>query len=247
MDRALVPLEHEGSPEPSVRHTRAVPSCEVRDERPSGLKAAEVTGRLVLRSTAAVSCRRRRHIRTIPVHDGGEDELAIRAEGGGGDRALVPRELATGEASRAIGPPHPRHSVLRGRDEELAILAEGGGLDRRLVLQKERLSHPTGPLPHTRAVLSQEVVTMRWPSGLNATEVSASECPFSSAGGREPSARHTRATPSCEAVTMLCPSGLYTAAATASSCSIEHERLPISVGVPHARGPILRGRDDALP
>ena len=93
---------------------------------------------------------------------------AIRAEGGG----RAPAPCAPGELARARPrhrPATPAPPVLRGRDDALAIRAEGGGLDRPPVLRGRRASHPIGR--HTRAVLSQEAVTMRWPSGLKAAEV----------------------------------------------------------------------------
>ena len=69
---------------------------------------------------------------------------------------------------------------------------------------------------HTRAVLSDEAVTMLRPSGLKLAEVTGTSWPCSTTGAPWPSACHTRAVLSHEAVTMLRPSGLKLAEVTAS-------------------------------
>ena len=61
---------------------------------------------------------------------------------------------------------------------------------------------------HTFAVLSPLPVTMRLPSGLNATLVTGSVCPLSRAGAVPVRASHTFAVLSQLPVTMRVPSGL---------------------------------------
>ena len=66
----------------------------------------------------------------------------------------------------------------------------------------------------TRAVLSNEAVMTRLPSGLNAAELTHSVCPSREARVLPESASQTRAVLSCEAVTTRLPSGLNAAELT---------------------------------
>ena len=63
-------------------------------------------------------------------------------------------------------------------------------------------------LSHTRAVLSRDEVTMRFPSALNRAEVTSASCLTGSVNGKPVRASHTRAVLSAEAVTTRRPSGL---------------------------------------
>ena len=67
---------------------------------------------------------------------------------------------------------------------------------------------------HTRAVLSPEAVARCFPSGLNATALTPSECPSSVATHAPLAASHTRAVLSLEAVARCFPSGLNATALT---------------------------------
>src|SRR5258705_60461 len=76
------------------------------------------------------------------------------------------------------------------------------------------------PVPsalQTRAVASEDAVTMRLPSGLHAADVTLSEWPLKTMGAPVPSAFQTRAVPSADAVTMYLLSGLHDAELTRSS------------------------------
>src|SRR5438067_1999045 len=57
------------------------------------------------------------------------------------------------------------------------------------------------PTSQTRAILSSDAMTRRFPSGLNAAELSSSFGPRSAASSRPVSASHRRAVPSLDAVT----------------------------------------------
>src|ERR1051326_7920358 len=72
---------------------------------------------------------------------------------------------------------------------------------------------------HTLAVLSSEVETIRWPSGLNCALVTVDSCPCRVTRRLPLWLSHTCALRSSEAVTMLWPSGLNCALSTALRCS----------------------------
>ena len=156
-----------------------------------------------------------------PVLRGRDDVLAIRAEGGGGDRALVPQELLLhGEGLRAIGLPDLRGPVPGGRDEALdsRVRAERGEVDAlagSIAQLLERLLGVIGS-PHPRAAAPghrDDVLPIRAePGGADRTLVPED------ADGAPSSALHTRAVPSCEAVTMNRPSRLNSAEVTGPSC-----------------------------
>jgi len=66
----------------------------------------------------------------------------------------------------------------------------------------------------TRAILSNEAVTMRLPLGENSAEITRSPCPDSTASWAPVTASQMRTVLSSDAVTMRLPSGEYAAEVT---------------------------------
>ena len=98
-----------------------------------------------------------------------------------------------------------------------------------------------------RAVLSDDAVTMRDPSGLNAAEFTGPSSPLRTRISLPVAASQMRAVLSHDAVTMRDPSGLNAAEVTQSSMAAEDGDLLAGRGVPDARGLVQRRRDDARP
>ena len=91
----------------------------------------------------------------------------------------------------------------------------------------------------TCAVLSNEAVTIRLPSGLNAAEETQPVCPWREARVLPESASQTRAVLSSEAVTTRLPSGLNAAEWTAVGVPLEGGEGLAGVGVPDPRRLVL--------
>ncbi len=99
----------------------------------------------------------------------------------------------------------------------------------------------------TRAVLSEDAVTMRDPSGLKAAETTALLVAAEDAIALPVAASQTRAVLSSDAVTMRDPSGLKAAEQHPALMAAEDGDRLAGRGVPDARGLVIRRRDDARP
>src|SRR5262245_20814526 len=124
----------------------------------------------------------------------------------------------------------------------------GGSGGRKNSLRSAWLRHRgTAPLPcvtlawvvgnisHSRAVLSADAVTMRWPSGLNAALETASSWPLRSPIGLPVSVSHSRAVLSPDAVTRRLPSGLKAALDTSSPWPLSGSPIGLLVSASHSR------------
>ena len=144
----------------------------------------------------------------------GDDARPVGAEGGVRDPTLVAAEDADRGAGRGV--PDARGLIRRCCDDARPVGPEGGGIDRSLVVAEDADRVPVAA-SQTRAVLSEDAVTMRDPSGLKAAYVIPPSWPLRTPIAVPVAASQTRAVLSEDAVTMRDPSGLKAAELTAAS------------------------------
>jgi len=114
------------------------------------------------------------------------------------------------QAAARGGVPYARGLVKGGSDDAGAVGLNAAELTLFVSPWSTAKLRPEAA-SHTRAVASEEAVTMRVPSGLNTAELTVRVWPWSTARLRPELASHTRAVLSEEAVTMRVPSGLNAA------------------------------------
>src|SRR6266487_721755 len=127
--------------------------------------------------------------------------------------------LANGFAAGRI--PEPRGLIIRGGHHSMTV---GTELRRINKMSSCFMGSPMGlPLAasQSRAVLSYEAVTTRWPSGLNCADLTAVSCFMGSPMGLPLAASQNRAVLSFEAVITRWPSGLNCSEVTLASCRSE--------------------------
>ena len=180
-----------------------------------------------------------------------EDAVTMRLPSGL-NAALITQSLMAFErlADRlaGLGVPDARRLVRRRGDDALAV-----GAERRA---PHSASWPLSGSPiglpvaasQIRAVLSEDAVTMRLPSGLNAALYTASSWPLSGSPiGLPVAASQIRAVLSQDAVTMRLPSGLNAALVHPPSWPLSGSPIGLPRrGVPDPRRLVRRGGDDAL-
>jgi hypothetical protein len=118
--------------------------------------------------------------------------------------------------------PYPRSSVHGRRDDTAAIGTKDGGLEAAS-MAVDLAKNFTAGASRMRAVRSDEAVTMRVPSALNAALETRAAWPLSSRNMSPVSAFQTRTSPDVSAVTRRFPSGL-SAVLLAHACDVPRQR-----------------------
>ncbi len=161
---------------------------------------------------------------------------------------LVTRPVVPLESSRASRPriPHLRRPVETAGDDPRAVRAERHAQQHRIDVCPFSSSRGV-PVraSHTFAVWSPLPVTMRVPSGLNATLITPARVPLESSRAVPVRASHTFAVRSPLPVTIRVPSGLNATLITAPVCPFELEQGRARPRVPHLRRPVIAAGDDA--
>ncbi len=192
---------------------------------PSGLKAADMTN-------PVWPARERSSCAGLGIPDfggvvgtGGDDAVAIGAEGRGPDESSVAGE---GEEFLAgLGIPDFGGVVGTGGDDAVAIGTEGGGPDRIRCGRRGRGVPAPVWASQTLAVLSSLAVTMRSPSGLKAADKTDPAWPARVRSSAPVWASQTLAVLSALAVTMRSPSGLKAADKTNRMAGEGEEFWPV--------------------
>ena len=144
--------------------------------------------------------------------------------------------LRASELLAGRGVPHLRRLVPAAGDEAFAVGAERHAVHRAGVPLEGRGAPGPCSASHTFAVLSSLPVTMRLPSGLNATLLDRARVPLE---GEQFLARRgvPHPAPSCprSPVTMRLPSGLNATLRTRPVCPLRARTVLAARGVPHLR------------
>ena len=156
--------------------------------------------------------------------------------------ARVPLQFQQGRARPGV--PQLRRPVPTAGDDARAVRAERHASHPARVPLSSSWGVPV-LASHTFAVRSPLPVTMRVPSGLNATLATPFVCPFSSNRGVPVLASHTFAVWSSLPVTMRVPSGLNASRAHTAGVPLEREDQGAGLRVPHLRRQVIAAGDDA--
>ena len=170
----------------------------------------------------------------------GDDARAVRAERHAQHRARVPLQVEQGRAGPRV--PHLRRLVMTAGDDPRAVRAERHAHTPCPCAPSGRAGACPVRASHTFAVWSALPVTIRVPSGLNATLAHRPVCPFSSSRGVPVRASHTFA--------VLSPTAGDDPRAVRAERHAPHPaRVPFQVEqgragprVPHLRRPVLNCR-----